>query len=365
MQSSTIIITIFSILLIASLSLATDPSINYLGAGDPGVSYFPVFQNLKMHVRCYANVTGANANGPVAIFDSGLPFFSTVYSSVIIELLPRMPALNISRACFFDRYGYGWSDSAPYPFSASEAVFRIRESLLVASINGPYILAGWSWGGLDMQLFATQYPEQTLGLLTIDGTDVGYAVDPINPGIISYFTSLIENFLVINPSGGVKTLADAGQLILDYGYIGNTVNLPANAIAASQAAYLTDKYLTTIYQELQIMIPSAIILNDTYNSIDSTHPLGNLPFVVLTANTTSSGPGWNARQEVMSHLSTDSTQVYKQNGSHFIPIDDPALVVDSLAMLIGKIHASPRLLSTARSLNCLAKAVKCITVNTD
>ena len=53
-------------------------------------------------------------------------------------------------------------------------VKELKELLSEAKIKPPYILVGHSFGGVNMRMFATEYPNEVCGLVLIDSTPEDY-----------------------------------------------------------------------------------------------------------------------------------------------------------------------------------------------
>lgn len=53
-------------------------------------------------------------------------------------------------------------------------VKELKELLSEAQIKPPYILVGHSFGGVNMRMFATEYPNEVSGLVLIDSTPEDY-----------------------------------------------------------------------------------------------------------------------------------------------------------------------------------------------
>jgi pimeloyl-ACP methyl ester carboxylesterase len=70
----------------------------------------------------------------------------------------------------YDNAGFGFSDPGPLPRTASAILSDLRAALTAADIPPPYILAGWSFGGLIMQLFAFKYPQEVVGMVMVDSS---------------------------------------------------------------------------------------------------------------------------------------------------------------------------------------------------
>lgn len=85
---------------------------------------------------------------------------------------------QFTRVCTYDRPGtvavigedllIGRSDAITQPRTTPEAVAELHALLQAAAIHGPYVLAGHSWGGFMVRLYAATYPEEVIGLVLVD-----------------------------------------------------------------------------------------------------------------------------------------------------------------------------------------------------
>jgi len=75
---------------------------------------------------------------------------------------------SISRYCYADRPGIGWSDNAPSPFSAATAASVLSEALARAGEEGPWILVGAGVGSVYSRVFSSRHGAEVQGLLLID-----------------------------------------------------------------------------------------------------------------------------------------------------------------------------------------------------
>ncbi|MFL6697604.1 MAG: alpha/beta fold hydrolase, partial [Vitreoscilla sp.] len=73
-----------------------------------------------------------------------------------------------TRACVYDRAGYGFSDPSPRAADAQNAVADLHALLQAAGIAPPYVLVGNSFGGGAAQLFAWQHPAEVAGLVLVE-----------------------------------------------------------------------------------------------------------------------------------------------------------------------------------------------------
>ena len=75
-----------------------------------------------------------------------------------------------TRVCVYDRAGRGWSDATDGPQDGAHIAADLHTLLQRADVPGPYVLAGHSFGGLYVQSFAAQFPDQVAGLVLLDST---------------------------------------------------------------------------------------------------------------------------------------------------------------------------------------------------
>ncbi len=70
----------------------------------------------------------------------------------------------------YDRAGRGWSDATDSPQDGTHIAADLHTLLDRADVPGPYVLAGHSFGGLYVQSFAAQFPDQVAGMVLLDST---------------------------------------------------------------------------------------------------------------------------------------------------------------------------------------------------
>lgn len=75
---------------------------------------------------------------------------------------------TISRYCYWDRPGYGWSDNAPSPHSAGMSADALSEALAKSGEEGPWILVSAGTGSIVSRIFSSRHLKQVTGLLLID-----------------------------------------------------------------------------------------------------------------------------------------------------------------------------------------------------
>lgn len=145
------------------------------------------------------NVYCSGHGSPAVIFDSGLGDSTRVWAFV----QPRVA--TVTRACSYDRAGFGFSDPSPKPSTGANAVEDLRRLLSALRIKPPYVLVGHSLGGLNVRLYAEMHLAEVAGLVLVDPTleDVFTRNEQVDPGRHAGRPALLAKFescLDANPS---------------------------------------------------------------------------------------------------------------------------------------------------------------------
>jgi pimeloyl-ACP methyl ester carboxylesterase len=110
----------------------------------------------------FISCTGTGA--PTVVLEAGSGNTTDTWVSVQPEVA------NFTRVCSYDRAGLGQSDPAPSGVrTVQDSVDDLHALLGAADISGPIILAGHSVGGLIVRLYASQYPDDVVGVVLVDG----------------------------------------------------------------------------------------------------------------------------------------------------------------------------------------------------
>ncbi len=101
---------------------------------------------------------------PVVVFENGLGVSMGNWSKVFPEIAKETTVFA------YNRPGYGRSDPKPTTRDGAHVVDELRALLRNHDLPPPYVLVGHSLGGLYMQQFARQYPDEVVGLVLVDST---------------------------------------------------------------------------------------------------------------------------------------------------------------------------------------------------
>ena len=109
-------------------------------------------------LNLYCSGTGS----PTVVFDTPSGSAGWVWWAV----QPKVAAKT--RACVYDRAGFGFSDPSPRAADASNDVDDLHALLRAAGVAPPYVLVGNSSGGGNAELFAWRHLDEVSGLVLVE-----------------------------------------------------------------------------------------------------------------------------------------------------------------------------------------------------
>ena len=112
----------------------------------------------QLHLNC----TGHGS--PTVIFESGLGGSSLDW----VKVQARVSLFT--RACSYDRAGYGWSESAAGPRNAERLAADFDKLLVYGSLKPPFVLVGHSIGGVLIRRYAERMPDKVAGMVLVDSS---------------------------------------------------------------------------------------------------------------------------------------------------------------------------------------------------
>jgi pimeloyl-ACP methyl ester carboxylesterase len=112
--------------------------------------------------RLHVHVMGEQHDGPTVLLEHGGGSFSSQWGWI------QPQVAEFARVVSYDRPGLGWSDSGPDSPDPAQAAAALRTALTEAGIEGPYVIAGHSMGGMLARTFAQIHPDEVVGLVLID-----------------------------------------------------------------------------------------------------------------------------------------------------------------------------------------------------
>ena len=229
----------------------------------------------QLHLNC----TGSGS--PTVVLEPGQGGVSSDFAWIA-------PAVaRDTTVCVYDRAGRGWSEATDGPQDGAQIAADLHTLLDRAQVPGPYVLAGHSFGGLYVQSFAAQFPDQVAGLVLLDSTAP-------KPG------QALPTVTLDNVFGRVAALVPAiahvgaGRLIAQASYGSLPPRVQDEARANASLARNLGSYIEEFVEANSAMQQAAALTN-----------LNGKPLIVLTADT-GNAAGWQQKQDHMATLSTNS-----------------------------------------------------------
>lgn len=119
-------------------------------------------------VNIFVRMTGQEVGRHTVVFEAGYGNDSKAWDGVWENVSDH------AQVILYDRAGLGRSDSTRSVRTSLHMVEELREVLHELSITRPLILVGHSFGGVNIRLFASMYPDEVAGLILVDSTPVDY-----------------------------------------------------------------------------------------------------------------------------------------------------------------------------------------------
>jgi pimeloyl-ACP methyl ester carboxylesterase len=111
----------------------------------------------------------SGAGDPPVVFDSS----GHTAGYRWVDLQPQIA--KFTRACWYDRAGYGWSDPGPSPRTFRAVANDLHALMQVGAIPPPYVLVGEGLAGFHVRVYAGLYRREVAGVVLVDSAEVGPA----------------------------------------------------------------------------------------------------------------------------------------------------------------------------------------------
>lgn len=224
------------------------------------------------------------SGSPTVVLEAGLTGDLRTWEKVVPEVQKQ------TRVCAYDRANIGRSEPAPTPRTAANVAQDLDALLEAAGEKPPYVLVGFSFGGLTTQLYAATRPDHVAGMVLVES------------------------------------------------------NHPAEVEQVE--AHLTPEQIAEDRQ-MASQNSEGIDLFTSFDQVQAEPELPSVPLVVVTAGRTDGWPpGWDAqlfdrlRAEQQADLATrvpDSRQVFAKDSGHEVPAQQPDVVVDAINAVLGDV----------------------------
>jgi len=309
----------------------------------PPTAYIKPAQLVALPDGRKINLFCLGKGAPTVVLDAGWGSGMSAWSKV-------QPALaETTRVCAFDRPGMGFSEEGPLPRDAKAIVADERATLKAAKIKGPYVLVGHSMAGLHVRLYASLYPKEVAGAVL---------VDPSNPHQTRRFAEAAPKSAALNETMFKLTRAYADKVIAGTIKPGDAAfttcyPAPAKTLPEDVRAVMLARQGEGWRLKMQASEVDSMATTSS-TDIDATkRPLGDLPWIVLTATGTGKNPSaspeeqaatvavWKAMHDEAAALSTRGENRMIESG-HSIQWDKPDAVIAAVNEVVATVRATRR-----------------------
>jgi pimeloyl-ACP methyl ester carboxylesterase len=272
------------------------------------------------------------SSGPTVLFEAGIAATNLNWFH-IQEAVSRFAS-----TASYDRGGLGWSSPCRTARTPANLAAELHQMLEGAGIKPPYILVGHSFGGLVMRRFALNFPEEVTSMVLVDPMRCE-EWPPLNPGKQSEIDRGRKLFRFAIPAAriGVARLAVA-SLFLRSGLAAQQL---AGA-AGNGGRHVLDRIKDEVGKMPREVWPIVAAhwsrpgnyagmrkhveaVPDTVREMHNAEPIQKIPVLVLTP-----GKSTPLSEEQIGRIGSSVQQVIASKSAHWIHLDQPELVIDSI-----------------------------------
>jgi pimeloyl-ACP methyl ester carboxylesterase len=290
----------------------------------------------RLHLQCEGDGT------PSVVFDAALGGSSLSWSFVF-------PAVaRWTRACAYDRAGFGWSEAGPLPRTAGRIADELHTLLRTAGVPPPYVLVGHSFGGLVARIFAARHRKDVSGLVLIEPA---YPADWMNPsehsralierGVtlcrygttaarfgLARFVAMLVRAGALGPARALARVVGRGALrAQDEGVLAPVWKLPPAARRVLGELWSEPRFFEALGSQIETICESATELAKIAEDENR-----DLPMVVMTA---ASATEHRMRSDAsFAQLFSRGRQIIVPDSGHWIPLDAPQAVINAITEMV-------------------------------
>ena len=217
---------------------------------------------------------------------------------------------RVTRVITYNRAGYGESERGPLPRDCVREATELKALLDGSSVPGPYLVVGHSLGALNVQVFASKYPRDTVGIVLLDPPPLSFIRR-------EEYTSL---------------LAMADRMTADWQAAADSGTKSTDTQERSRAVFL--EMIASEHREM---------FGDSARLVSGISSFGQIPLLVMSAGKPNPSFGgiaaeyqryWIEQSRALSHKSSKGRFILAEESTHHLHVDVPRLVEESIVSLV-------------------------------
>jgi len=282
------------------------------------------------------------SGGPTVLFEAGIGATNLNWRHI------QKTVARFTGTASYDRSGLGFSTRCRTARTPGNIAAELHDLLEQAGIKPPYVLVGHSFGGLVMRRYALLYPEEVSGVVLVDPMrcEEWPPLDPTKQSQIDLGRRLIRYAQPIAVCGltrlAVTSLfrrskklkgdlkgatVSGGRHVI--GRITNEVGKMPREVWPVVAAHWSRP---SFYAGMRSHIES---IPDTVREMHDADPIRDIPVTVLTP-----GGSKPLSDQCLSQIGDNVRQVIAPASEHWIHLDEPDLVIDSIQAMVASVTES-------------------------
>lgn len=281
-------------------------------------------------------VVEKGSGGPSVLFESGIAATNLNWHHI------QEAVSHFTYTASYDRSGLGWSSPCSTVRTPENITDELHQMLQRADIKPPYILVGHSFGGLVMRRYAVKYPEDIAGIVLIDPMRCE-EWPPLNPAKqsmidrgkrLSRYATPIARFGLVRlamTSLLFRSSRLSGHLAGTAGPGGRHVlarvtqevgKMPKEVWPIVAAHWSRPGFYAGMRRHVEA-VPATVL------EMQNTEPIRAIPVMVLTP-----GESTPLSAHCLEKIGSNVRQVIATESAHWIHLDEPQLVIDSIREMV-------------------------------
>lgn len=256
---------------------------------------------LEMHLE--------GKGAPAVVIDAGI-------TDQLDKLRPLQDRIaQVAQVITYNRAGYGQSEPGPMPRHGGREAEELKALLEKAPVPGPYVLVGHSLGALNMQVFASKYPDDVAGMVLLDPPPL--------------------SFLLGQEYQDLRGMAE--QMTAEWQAIADSSAKSTDAQEQARSSFF--RMIASEHYEM---------FGETARMVDAVSMSGDMPLVVLAAGKPNPAFGevaeeyqsyWVGQSRALADRSTNGKFILAEGASHYLYLDVPEIVAQNILSVVYEVRA--------------------------